>query len=74
MAAAIAHRQAGRQVTVFEAARTVGGRARAVPGVLPNGTAATLDNGQHILIGAYTESLRLMRLVGVDPTLSLIHI
>jgi hypothetical protein len=26
-----------------------------------------LDNGQHILIGAYTETLRLMRLVGVDP-------
>lgn len=74
MAAAIAHRQAGRQVTVFEAARTVGGRARAVPGVLPNGTAATLDNGQHILIGAYTESLRLMRLVGVDPTTALLRL
>lgn len=71
MAAAIAHRQAGRQVTVFEAARTVGGRARAVPGVLPDGTAATLDNGQHILIGAYTESLRLMRLVGIDPAAAL---
>ncbi len=71
MAAAIAHRQAGRQVTVFEAARTVGGRARAVPGMLPDGTGATLDNGQHILIGAYTESLRLMRLVGVDPTTAL---
>ncbi len=71
MAAAIAHRQAGRKVTVFEAARTVGGRARAVPGVLPDGAAATLDNGQHILIGAYTESLRLMRLVGVDPAAAL---
>jgi len=74
MAAAIAHRQAGRQVTVFEAARTVGGRARAVPGVLPDGTAATLDNGQHILIGAYTESLRLMRLVGIDPTTALLRL
>lgn len=74
MAAAIAHRQAGRQVTVFEAARTVGGRARAVPCVLPDGTAATLDNGQHILIGAYTESLRLMRLVGVDPTTALLRL
>ncbi|MDR6767564.1 squalene-associated FAD-dependent desaturase [Acidovorax delafieldii] len=74
MAAAIAHRQAGRQVTVFEAARTVGGRARAVPGALPDGTAATLDNGQHILIGAYTESLRLMRLVGVDPTTALLRL
>ena len=74
MAAAIAHRQAGRQVTVFEAARTVGGRARAVPGVLLDGTAATLDNGQHILIGAYTESLRLMRLVGVDPATALLRL
>lgn len=74
MAAAIAHRQAGRQVTVFEAARTVGGRARAVPGVLPDGAVATLDNGQHILIGAYTESLRLMRLVGVDPTTALLRL
>ena len=74
MAAAIAHRQAGRKVTVFEAARTVGGRARAVPGALPDGTAATLDNGQHILIGAYTESLRLMRLVGVDPTTALLRL
>lgn len=74
MAAAIAHRQAGRQVTVFEAARTVGGRARTVPGVLPDGTAATLDNGQHILIGAYTESLRLMRLVGVDSTTALLRL
>ena len=26
-----------------------------------------LDNGQHILIGAYRETLRLMRLVGADP-------
>ena len=25
-----------------------------------------LDNGQHIMIGAYTEVLRLMRLVGAD--------
>ncbi|WP_148661360.1 hydroxysqualene dehydroxylase HpnE [Roseateles chitosanitabidus] len=30
-----------------------------------------LDNGQHILIGAYTESLALMRRVGVDPEAAL---
>ncbi|MBY0408985.1 MAG: hydroxysqualene dehydroxylase HpnE [Burkholderiaceae bacterium] len=74
MAAAIAHTQAGRQVTVFEAARTVGGRARAVQATLPNGHPITLDNGQHILIGAYTESLRLMRLVGVDPDTALLRL
>lgn len=74
MAAAIAHTQAGRQVTVFEAARSVGGRARAVPAVLPDGTSATLDNGQHILIGAYGESLRLMRMVGVNPDTALLRL
>ncbi len=74
MAAAIAHAQAGHAVTVLEAARTVGGRARAVPATLPDGTPATLDNGQHILIGAYAESLRLMRLVGVDADTALLRL
>ena len=74
MAAAVAHQQAGRQVTVFEAGRTVGGRARAVPGALPDGTPVMLDNGQHILIGAYSECLRLMRLVGVDPDTALLRL
>ena len=74
MAAAVAHQQAGRQVTVFEAARTLGGRARAVPGTLSNGTPVTLDNGQHILIGAYAECLRLMRLVGVDTESALLRL
>jgi squalene-associated FAD-dependent desaturase len=31
----------------------------------------TLDNGQHILIGAYTATLGLMRAVGVDPARAL---
>lgn len=74
MAAAIAHVQAGRSVTVFEAARSLGGRARAVAATLPCGTAVQLDNGQHILIGAYTESLRLMQLVGVDPEAALLRL
>jgi squalene-associated FAD-dependent desaturase len=60
LAAAIAAVQAGAGVTVYEAARTLGGRARTLAD-------PTLDNGQHILVGAYAESLRLMRLVGVDP-------
>jgi squalene-associated FAD-dependent desaturase len=67
MAAAVAACEAGHTVTVFEASRTLGGRARALQGSLPDGTPVTLDNGQHILIGAYTETLRLMRLVGLDP-------
>ena len=44
-------------VTVFEAAATLGGRARRVAF---NGV--TLDNGLHILIGAYRETLRLIEL------------
>lgn len=51
----------GCQVTVFEAARTPGGRARRV-----EIDGKTLDNGQHILLGAYTETLRLMKTVGID--------
>jgi squalene-associated FAD-dependent desaturase len=49
-------------VEVFEASRHLGGRARRVPV-----EGLELDNGQHILIGAYSETLRLMRVVGVDP-------
>ena len=52
----------GDSVTVFEAARAPGGRARAVAGSAP-----PLDNGQHILIGAYVETLALMRRVGAEP-------
>ena len=68
MAAAVTAVQAGH------ARHRVGGRhARwaAAPAPcraqLPDGSAVVLDNGQHILIGAYSESLRLMRRVGVDP-------
>jgi squalene-associated FAD-dependent desaturase len=67
MAAAVAATRAGHEVTVFEAARLLGGRARGLPVQLPDGTSALLDNGQHIMIGAYLETLDLMRYVGVDP-------
>ena len=74
LAAAVQAVTSGHQVTLFEASRTAGGRARAVPGVLPNGAEVTLDNGQHILIGAYTETLRLMRRVGVNPEQALLRL
>lgn len=73
MAAAVAAAQTGHEVTVIEAARTLGGRARGVPVTLPDGGEARLDNGQHILAGAYVETLRLMRLLGVDPDQALLR-
>ncbi len=59
LAAAVELATAGCQVDLYEAARHPGGRARRV---VVEG--ATLDNGQHILLGAYTETLRLIRLTG----------
>jgi len=64
-AAAVEARRLGQQVTVFEAARIPGGRARRVDSPMPDGSALSLDNGQHILIGAYTETLRLMADLGL---------
>ena len=66
MAAAVRAAQAGHRVTVLEAARTLGGRARALSVRLQDGREAQLDNGQHILIGAYSECLALMDAVGVS--------
>ena len=61
-AAAMELARAGHAVTVYEAARTLGGRARRV-----EREKTVLDNGQHILLGAYTETLRLIKLAGQDP-------
>ena len=66
MAAAVTAAQAGAEVTVFEASRTLGGRARALSLCTPDGFEITVDNGQHILIGAYAETLKLRQRVGVD--------
>ena len=62
MATAVELAAAGQSVDVYESSRILGGRARAVPF-----GDQTLDNGQHILVGAYIETLRLMRVVGADP-------
>jgi squalene-associated FAD-dependent desaturase len=71
LAAAVRAVQRGHRVTVFEAARSAGGRARSLPLALPGGDTLLVDNGQHILIGAYTDTLALMRTVGVDPAQAL---
>jgi squalene-associated FAD-dependent desaturase len=61
LAAAIELANVGVKPTLFEAAKQLGGRARSVE---VNGH--RLDNGQHILVGAYRETLRLMQTIGVD--------
>ncbi|MBI2296972.1 MAG: FAD-dependent oxidoreductase [Betaproteobacteria bacterium] len=69
MAAAVTLAERRVPVTVFEAARTLGGRARRV-----EHRELALDNGLHILIGAFRETLRLMRLVGGNPERQLLRI
>jgi len=60
MAAAVSLAERGVRVTVFESAAVPGGRARRV-----DSQGQVLDNGQHILIGAYRTLYQLMRTVGV---------
>mgnify|MGYP000001551339 CR=1 FL=1 len=64
LAAAITAVQRGHDVTLLEASRHWGGRARSLPA--SEGQHPALDNGQHILIGAYQHTLALMRTVGVN--------
>jgi len=60
MACAVTLAAQGVPVTVYEAGPVAGGRARRI---VSQGEA--LDNGQHVLIGAYGELFGLMRRVGV---------
>lgn len=56
---------AGVRVTLFEAAAELGGRGRRVTLEL-DGAPHALDNGQHLMIGAYTAIAALLRAVGVE--------
>ena len=61
LAAAVGLVRSGHAVSLYETNRTPGGRARRV-----EYRGALLDNGQHLLLGAYRETLALMREVGVS--------
>lgn len=65
LAAAAKLAEKGIEATLFEAGSQLGGRARNVA-VEFNSEIVELDNGQHILLGAYLETLRLLELVGVN--------
>ena len=59
-AAAVELAEHGYQVTLLEASRTLGGRARCV-----EFDGRRLDNGQHILLGAYRDTLSLIKRLGL---------
>jgi squalene-associated FAD-dependent desaturase len=63
LAAAItlARQSPRHEIHLFEAGQRPGGRARALP------SPSRLDNGQHLLSGAYGQCLALMRQIGIDP-------
>jgi len=61
LAAAVHAHRAGHAVQVWEMAPQPGGRARSVAV-----DGQVVDNGQHILIGAYRATLELMNLVGAE--------
>lgn len=62
LAAAVEATSLGHDVSLFDMAHHPGGRARSALH-----QDRLLDNGQHILVGAYRDTLALMRHVGVDP-------
>lgn len=62
LTAAVRLQQRGIGVEVFESARHPGGRARGV-----DWAGQRIDNGQHLLVGAYSACLDVIRAVGGDP-------
>ncbi len=68
LSAALALAEAGLRVTLFESAPQAGGRARSVTLATPLGPIA-IDNGQHLIVGAYRETLDLLARLGAGPLL-----
>jgi hydroxysqualene dehydroxylase len=67
LAAACTLASRGLAVTLLEAASQFGGRARSVA-IEFNSQVHQLDNGQHILLGAYVETLKLLASIGVQES------
>ncbi|MGQ0442050.1 MAG: hydroxysqualene dehydroxylase HpnE [Methylophilaceae bacterium] len=64
LAAAAKLAEKGLQTTLFEAGSQLGGRARSLA-IEFNSQIVQLDNGQHILLGAYRETLKLLDQIGI---------
>jgi len=67
IAAAIEACAAGRQVTLIEAAPQLGGRARSISIDMGFGQ-VDLDNGQHLMMGAYRETLALISRIAPEAS------
>lgn len=57
----------GLQVFLLEAAPHFGGRARGLDWHLDDGRVLRIDNGQHLTIGAYSETFAMLREAGAPP-------
>ncbi len=68
LAAATAMAEHGVRVRVFEARPSLGGRTSAFTD--PE-TGERVDNGQHVVLGCYTETFRLLRRVGAESFVAL---
>lgn len=68
LAAAVELSAAGVPVHLLESAPQLGGRARTI-----SSDGLAVDNGQHLLIGAYRATLRLLRRIGVDTDAALLR-
>ncbi len=71
LAAAFTLKRAGWDTEVFEQSPVLGGRARKAV-IARRGL--VLDNGQHLMLGAYRHILALMREIGVDSNHALLRL
>jgi hydroxysqualene dehydroxylase len=67
LSAAITCIEAGKTVVLFDAAPQGGGRARHLAVQFSDDLEVDLDNGQHLLIGAYTSCAAMMKKVNAQP-------
>jgi hydroxysqualene dehydroxylase len=68
LSAAVRLTKSGARVLVLEARGRLGGRATAFP---DRETGELVDNGQHILLGCYTETFAFLRAIGADDRVRL---
>ncbi|MCB5184429.1 hydroxysqualene dehydroxylase HpnE [Methylobacillus gramineus] len=69
LAAGVALSKAGIRVNLFESSHQLGGRARGI-----QWQGQTLDNGQHILLGAYSATLQLLETCEVQLDQALLRL